>query len=149
MGAWWLAGRTSPLKMYATDKANYRGTAAAKNSVRPLQSSTQTASRSVQPFLQGSLLWQTDRPTDRPRYLVCNSWLHLRKYITISRGRLPFVRKVGGRRSRNFEISRDCLKFGRQFHHCFSVVLIHCVLDLYTMWGPHMVYRSITQWGLD
>jgi len=28
------------------------------------KSSTQTASRSVQPFLQGSLVWQTDRPTD-------------------------------------------------------------------------------------
>jgi len=31
----------------------------------PPKSSTQTASRSVQPFLQGSLVWQTDRPTDR------------------------------------------------------------------------------------
>jgi len=31
----------------------------------PPKSSTQTASRLVQPFLQGSLVWQTDRPTDR------------------------------------------------------------------------------------
>ena len=30
----------------------------------PPKSSTQTAARSVQPFLQGSLVWQTDRPTD-------------------------------------------------------------------------------------
>jgi len=30
----------------------------------PLESSTQTASRSLELFLQGSLLWQTDRPTD-------------------------------------------------------------------------------------
>ena len=35
-------------------------------SLRPSESSTQTVSRSVQPFLQGSLLWQTYRPTDRP-----------------------------------------------------------------------------------
>ena len=39
----------------------------------------QTASRSVQPFLQGSLMWQTDRPTDRrPGYLVGNNRPHLR-----------------------------------------------------------------------
>ena len=30
----------------------------------PPKSSTQTASRSVQPFLRGSPVWQTDRPTD-------------------------------------------------------------------------------------
>jgi len=30
----------------------------------PPKSSTQKAARSVQPFLQGSLVWQTDRPTD-------------------------------------------------------------------------------------
>jgi len=34
-------------------------------SLGPPKSSTQAASRSVQLFLQGSLLWQTDRPTDR------------------------------------------------------------------------------------
>jgi len=43
---------------------------------------TQTGSRSVQPFLQGSLVWQTDRhkdrPTDRPRYSVGNNTPHLR-----------------------------------------------------------------------
>jgi len=44
----------------------------------PAKSSTQTASRSVQPFLQGSLVWQTDRPTDRPRYSVSNNRPHLR-----------------------------------------------------------------------
>jgi len=33
-------------------------------SLGPPKSSIQTASRSVQPFLQGSLVWQTDRPTD-------------------------------------------------------------------------------------
>jgi len=37
------------------------------------ESSTQTASRSVQPFLQGSLLWQTDRPC----YSVSNNRPHL------------------------------------------------------------------------
>ena len=42
------------------------------------KSSTKTAARSVQPFLQGSLVWQTDRQTDRPRYSVCNNRPHLR-----------------------------------------------------------------------
>jgi len=36
----------------------------------PLKSSTQTAARSVQPFLQGSLVWQTDRQTDRQTTLL-------------------------------------------------------------------------------
>ena len=31
----------------------------------PPESSTQMVSRSLEPFLQGSLLWQTDRQTDR------------------------------------------------------------------------------------
>jgi len=44
----------------------------------PPESSTQTASRSVQPFLQGSVAHcvtdrQTDRPTDKPRYSVGNN----------------------------------------------------------------------------
>jgi len=30
-----------------------------------------------QAVLQGSRLWQTDRPTDRPRYSVCNNRPHL------------------------------------------------------------------------
>jgi len=38
------------------------------------QSSTQTASRWLQPFLQGSL---GDRQTDRPRYSVGNNRRHL------------------------------------------------------------------------
>jgi len=33
--------------------------------------------RSVQPFLQGWRLWQTDRSTDTPRYSVCNNRPHL------------------------------------------------------------------------
>jgi len=39
-----------------------------------LESTTQTASRSVQPFVQGSLVWQTDRPTDRGRGHICIIW---------------------------------------------------------------------------
>jgi len=34
------------------------------------ESSTQAASRSVQPFLQGSLVWQRDRQTDRQTTLL-------------------------------------------------------------------------------
>jgi len=37
----------------------------------------QMASRLVWPFLHGSLSLQTDRPTDRPRYTVCNNRPHL------------------------------------------------------------------------
>jgi len=47
------------------------------------ESSTQTASRSVQPFLRGSGLAivtdrQIDRPSDKPRYSVGNNTAHLR-----------------------------------------------------------------------
>jgi len=42
------------------------------------ESITQMASRSVEPFLQGSRSYlQTDRLTDRPRYFVCNNKPHL------------------------------------------------------------------------
>ena len=41
-------------------------------------SSTKTASRSVQPFSQDSLLSEGDRQTDRPRYSVGNNKPHLR-----------------------------------------------------------------------
>jgi len=34
------------------------------------ESTAQTASRSVQPFLQGSLVWQIDRQTDRQTTLL-------------------------------------------------------------------------------
>ena len=44
-----------------------------RGSFGPPESSTQTASRSLQPFLQGSLVWQTDRQTNRPRYSVGNN----------------------------------------------------------------------------
>ena len=57
----------------------------------PPESSTQTASRSVQPFLHGSLYCdretdrQTDRPTGTPRYSVCNNRPHLRIHSTAMR----------------------------------------------------------------
>ena len=46
-------------------------------SLGPPKSAIQTASRSVQPFSQGSLVWQTDRPTDS-RYSVGNKRPNLR-----------------------------------------------------------------------
>jgi len=46
------------------------------------ESLTQTASRSVEPFLLGSVTILTDRQTDRPRYSVCNNRPHLRTYST-------------------------------------------------------------------
>jgi len=47
-------------------------------SLGPTKSSTQTASWSVQPFLQGSLVWQTDRQRDRPTE-------HATRSVTIGR----------------------------------------------------------------
>ena len=41
------------------------------------KSSTQIVTGMVQPFLQGSLVWQTDRRTDRPHYSVGNNRPHL------------------------------------------------------------------------
>ena len=43
----------------------------------PSESTSQTASGSVQPSLQGSQLLQTDRQTNRPRYSISSSRLHL------------------------------------------------------------------------
>ena len=45
----------------------------------PTLVSPQSASRSVQPFSQGSRTWPTDRhtETDRPRYSVCSNEPHL------------------------------------------------------------------------
>jgi len=48
------------------------------DSLGPSEQRPQMASRSVLSFLQGSLLRPTDRPTDRPRYSVCNNMPHLR-----------------------------------------------------------------------
>ena len=42
------------------------------------ESSTQTASRSVQPFLHGSLLWQTDRQTDHATQSVTIGRMYVR-----------------------------------------------------------------------
>jgi len=57
--------------------------------VGPSESTSQTASRSVQLFLQGSRSWQTDwptdRPTDRPCYSVCNIRPHRSTYSTAIR----------------------------------------------------------------
>jgi len=51
-------------------------------SLSQLEFITQMASLSVQPFLQCSRLWQTDRLTDRPRYSVCNNRPHLQyRYV--------------------------------------------------------------------
>jgi len=67
-------------------------------SMRPPESTTQTTSRSVQPFFAG-LMMVTDRPTDRPRYSACNNRPHLRiQSLYTKRGKVS-VRNVrnGGR----------------------------------------------------
>jgi len=49
-----------------------------RGSLGPPESKTQTASRSVQPFLQFSRSWMTDRSTDRLFYYsVCSNRPHL------------------------------------------------------------------------
>jgi len=58
-------------------------------SLGPPASSTQTASRSVQPFLQGSQL--TDRPTDIPRCFVSNKRPRLRSTAMRSHNKLISV----------------------------------------------------------
>jgi len=62
---WWSHGGSGPHLIHGS------------LGLRPPESSTQTASQSVQPFLQGSLVWQTDRQTDRPRYSLGNNRRHL------------------------------------------------------------------------
>jgi len=44
----------------------------------PPKSSIQTAAQSVQPFLQGSLVWQTDRPTDHGTWSVRIGRIYIR-----------------------------------------------------------------------
>jgi len=57
-----------PFKIVPTHRGS--GPHVIHGSLGPPESWTQTATRSLQPFLQGSLVWQTDsyRKTDRPRY---------------------------------------------------------------------------------
>jgi len=43
----------------------------------PPDASTQMASRSVQPFLQGSLVWQTDRQTDHATQMVIMGHIYI------------------------------------------------------------------------
>ena len=47
-------------------------------SLSPPESSTQTATRSLQPFLQGSLVWLTDRPTDHDTRSVTIGCMYVR-----------------------------------------------------------------------
>jgi len=47
-------------------------------SLGPTESSMQTASRSVQPFLQGSLVWQTDQQTDHATRSITIGHIYVR-----------------------------------------------------------------------
>jgi len=51
------------------------------DSMGPSKPATQTASRSVQPFLQGSLLWQTDRQTDDATRSVATGRIYVRSRL--------------------------------------------------------------------
>jgi len=61
-------------------------------SLSSLEPTTQTASRAVQPFLQGSRLRQTDRPTDHATSSVTINRLHLlRRGLVIIGGKIKNV----------------------------------------------------------
>jgi len=67
----------------------------------PPQSSTQTASRSVQPFLQDSLAWQTDRPTDHAtrsltidRIYVRSTAMRSKNEMALQRAEMRMVRWI-------------------------------------------------------
>jgi len=64
------------------------------DSLGPFEPSTQTASRSVQPFLQGSLVlvWQTDGQTDRPTDHATRSVTIGRIYICSIYRYIPVLR---------------------------------------------------------
>jgi len=49
-----------------------------RGSLGPHESPSQTASQSVQPFLQGSLVWQTDRPRDHATRSVTVGCIYIR-----------------------------------------------------------------------
>ena len=69
------AGRFLPLKLPAHVCGS--GLHLIHGSLGPFKSTSQIASRSVNPFLQASQSLQTDRQTDRPRYSICSNRLHL------------------------------------------------------------------------
>jgi len=62
----YVLGRSLPLQVFTCGDLDHVFS-------RPPESKSQTASRSVQPFLHGSWSWQTDRP----RYSVYSNWPHL------------------------------------------------------------------------
>jgi len=73
-------------------------------SLGPPHSSAETASWSVQPFLQGSIATVAYRPTDRARYSVCNNRPHLH-----SSAMRPNIRQFGGAPSPSFFPSSSSL----------------------------------------
>jgi len=65
-----LTGRTTPKTVHSCVVSRPH---LIRGSLTPPEWITQAASGSVQPFLQGSLTWPTDRHTDRPHYCVCSN----------------------------------------------------------------------------
>jgi len=117
-------------------------------SMHPPESRSQTASRSVQPFLQGSRSCHTDRPTDRPTDLATPS-------VTIGR---IYVRRTAMRpqKYRHHKVS-ECAKNSRKIaflwppnragHYIFVPFLsfffprlISAVADWMSSMLPHMVW---------
>jgi len=80
-----------PLKIAPSHEGS--GTPLIHRSLGPPESSSETASRTVHPFLQGSLVWQTDWLIDTPRYSVGNIRPHLcRAYVVLWCGLIKWTR---------------------------------------------------------
>jgi len=76
----------------------------------PPESTTQMASQSVQPFLQDSLVWQTDRPTDHATPLVTIGRIYV--YCTAMR--------PNNNNNNNYSAEKMILRFSV---HCSSIAM--------------------------
>jgi len=90
----WQWDALSPLKIATFHGDLDSGPHLVHSSLGPPESSIQTTSRSVQPFLQGSLVWQTDWPTD-----------HTTRSVTIDR-----ITYVTAMRSKNLRRYRKGMR---------------------------------------
>ena len=70
---WFSMGRTTPKIALPIEGSRPHPT---HGSLGPCESASETTSQSVQPFLQSSSLYPTDRQTHRPQYVWCDIHAH-------------------------------------------------------------------------
>ena len=81
-------------------------------SLDPPRSTSPTTSWSFQPFLQGSWLWQIDRPTDRPYYSSCNNRPHI--CSTVMQPKIQYAHAwKWGDNSNTWKLFSHCLSFSK------------------------------------